>query len=242
MRFVQYFSSSDGNLYAVKNGKGRTLLLECGVRWARVQKAIDYSLIGIDGCLLTHEHKDHSKSLKYLLEAGVKVYSSRDTFAALGIERHHNMVQLHNGTMTNPFRAGEFEVGFWRANHDAVDPLIFVVRCDDPSEFLLFAPDTSYVTQRFKMAFDIIAIECSYDKRILQGRIDEGAISDPLAKRLLTSHAEKSAAMEYLSKCCDLSKCHEIHLLHMSRGNIDRERTRREFERKFLIETIISER
>jgi hypothetical protein len=58
-----------------------------------------------------------------------------------------------------------------------------------------------------------------------------------LAKRLLTSHMEKQNAMNYLQEFCDLSKCRQIHLLHCSGDNMDKEKVRIEFEKKFFIET-----
>ena len=90
-----------------------------------------------------------------------------------------------------------------------------------------------------KHPFEIIAIECSYSKDILNKLVKSGEINEVVAKRLLTSHLEKDNTMKYLREFCDLAKCREIHLLHLSGLNIDKETTRREFYEEFFIKTIL---
>ena len=123
------------------------------------------------------------------------------------------------------------------AHHDATEPLFFIVSYD--GEYMLFATDTSHITQRFDLAFKIIAIECCYDKDILQERVDTGDINEEVAKRLLTSHMEKQNCIAYLSECCDLSHCEQIHLLHMSGDNLDKIQARNDIEKRFFIETVV---
>ncbi len=237
MKFKQYYSSSKGNLYTLTSDSGSRLLIECGVTWKKLVQALDHDLSGIEGCLLSHEHFDHSKSVREVMLSGINVYASAGTIQALGIEnerRTHALDELRGGV---PYYFGGFKVSAHDAHHDAEEPLLFTIRYGDKA--MLFATDTSHITQRFKMPFDIIAIECAYDKDILMERVDTKDIDEALAKRLLTSHMEKQNTMRYLMEYCDLSKCREIHLLHMSEGNIDREKTRKEFEDKLFIDTII---
>lgn len=48
-------SSSKGNAYALI-AENEILLLECGMPLKEVKKAIDYNILKIKGCLLSHEH------------------------------------------------------------------------------------------------------------------------------------------------------------------------------------------
>jgi len=236
MKFQQLYSSSFGNLYMVTAANGKRLMIECGVPWAKLQEALDYNLGGIVGCLVSHEHADHSKAVKKVMQAGIDVYSDCDTLDVLDVLDNHRAIPTPSQTL---LRLDSFEVLFFPVNHDAVQPLGFIIRVKESHKFLLFATDTSHITQRFKVPFSIIAIECSYDKDVLQKRVDTKDIDESLARRLLTSHMEKREAMRYLSEFCDLSKCREIHLLHMSGDNLDKEQTKTEFEKKFFIETRI---
>lgn len=236
MTFEQHYSSSRANLYTVTAANGRRLLLECGVRWPVLLKALDYDLDNIDGCLLTHEHADHSKAVRQVMAAGIDVYSSAGTFEALGVKnnRRAKILESYAGA-TNKF----FDCYAFPLNHDAAEPFGFIVREIETNEYLFFASDSSHIKQRFALKFSIIAIGCSYDINILQHRVDTQDINETLAKRLLTSHMEKQTTMKYLAEFCDLYKCRQIHLLHMSADNIDKQATKSEFEKKFFIETVI---
>lgn len=48
-------SGSNGNAYALI-AKKEIMLLECGMPLKEVKKAIDYNILKIKGCLLSHKH------------------------------------------------------------------------------------------------------------------------------------------------------------------------------------------
>ena len=228
MKFDQLYSSSSGNLYLATAANGRRLMIECGVTWPKLQKALNYDLSGIVGCFVSHSHADHSKAVRDVMKAGIDVFASAGTFDALGIENERRAKVITNLTITS---FGEvFRVKSVATNHDVAESMGFVVECDD--EYLLFATDTAYITQRFELLFSIIAIECSYDREILQRCVESGDINEEVAKRLLSSHMSKNAAMTYLEKFCDLSKCREIHLLHCSGDNLDKDQAVIDFQKK----------
>lgn len=170
------------------------------------------------------------------MRAGIDVYSSRGTFEALGATRSRRakIVPCYVGITNKTFDSYAFPI-----IHDAKEPFGYIVRDVSTNEYLFFAPDAGFIKQRFALKFSIIAIECSFDIKILQHRVDTQDINEGLAKRLLNSHMEKRVTLNYLTEFCDLSRCREIHLLHLSRGNIDAEKTCKEVEDKLFIETII---
>ncbi len=235
MTFEQIYSGSSGNLYIVTANDGKRLIIDMGVSWKKFVKALDYNLSNtVVGALANHSHSDHTKCIKDVMKAGIEVFASPETFEALGIVGERRAIPLPPRLW---YRRGDFNFMGYESNHDVPGSYLFVVQCDD--EFLLFATDCSHITQQFKLPFSIIAIECSYDKDILQQRVESGEIHEEVAKRLLTSHMEKSETMRYLDKFCDLSRCRSIHLLHMSRENIIAEDVRREIEKEFFIKTYI---
>jgi phosphoribosyl 1,2-cyclic phosphodiesterase len=170
------------------------------------------------------------------MKAGIEVYASYGTLEQLDI------AGKRKATCLNPYAhdfetIGSFKVFSYDSHHDARMPLLFCIEAD--GEYLLFATDTSFITQKFWFPFSIIAIECSFDKDVLANRVKEKTINEVLAKRLLTSHMEKSHAMDYIAEYCDTSKCQEIHLLHLSGDNLNKRQTRQEFDDRFMIDTII---
>ena len=235
MKFESFYSSSRANLYVVTASNGQRLLIECGCTWKKLLEALNYDLSNIAGCLLSHEHKDHSKAVEDVLENGIDVYASHGTFEALGVV-HRRAVRIHDKETC--IISPDFSCFPFNVLHDATEPMGFIIKSDN--ERLLFATDTSHIKQRFGLAFTTIALSCSYDADVLHKREADGDINTELAKRLLASHMEKQAAMDYIDKYCNLSKLTEIHLLHLSRSNIDAEKTRKEFEDKFFVKTLIA--
>jgi phosphoribosyl 1,2-cyclic phosphodiesterase len=235
MNFKQLYSSSKGNLYIVESNNGKQLMLECGVKWKYLQKALNYDLSRIEACLLTHDHKDHCRAINDVCKAGIDVYSTDPTYQqCCAVPTHrHKVVSFEKLTKLESFHIIPFGV-----NHDAADPLGFVIREKATGEFILFATDTSHITVKLDYPFSIVAIECSYSKEVLTAMVESGEVNETLAKRLLTSHMEKQVCMDHLDKF-DLSKCHEIHLLHLSGRNIDKQETKEEFEKRYFREIII---
>lgn len=48
-------SSSCGNCYLLK-AENETLIVECGIKFKEIQKAMNFNISHIVGCLVTHEH------------------------------------------------------------------------------------------------------------------------------------------------------------------------------------------
>ena len=79
-------TGSVGNCYALTCGNHH-LLLDVGVHYKEIQKALDYDIIGIDAALVTHVHGDHVSGVKYWLTMGVDVLSSKQVVEAYpGVE------------------------------------------------------------------------------------------------------------------------------------------------------------
>lgn len=234
MEFIQHYSSSRGNLYAVRSASGRRLLIECGVSWEKLLKSLDWRLDDISGCLVSHSHGDHCnrRSVSRLCLCGIPVYASEGTIESSSLPCRS--LPLERIVGIGPFQVLPFET-----HHDCYGSIGFVVRVD--KEYLLFATDTSHIHYQFKYPFSILALECSYDREILQYRVDTGDIEEHLAKRLLTSHMEKDDAIRYIDEFCDLSRCRKIHLLHLSEKNIDPDTVKKDFFTRFFldIETIL---
>jgi ribonuclease BN (tRNA processing enzyme) len=236
MKFIQHFSGSRGNMYEIISEDGHRLMIDMGVNWKTIQTTLGFDLNYIDAWLVDHLHKDHSKALLNVLAAGIDVYASAETLSdqnALDKRRAYAVSDKTLITMIDGFQVYCFEV-----EHDCPGCLGFIVREIETDEYLLFATDTAYLRQKFSYKFSIIAIECSYDHAMLHAQVELGAIHETVAKRLLTSHMEWHRTLEYLRDHCDLEKCREIHLLHMSGDRIDKAAVCQEIESQLFIKTM----
>jgi len=234
MKFNQHYSSSAGNLYEIMSVNGERLLIEAGVVWPKMRRALNNDLHNIQGCLLSHEHADHSKAAKDVMKAGIDIYASYGTLRELDLleERRAKLLRPEKLTMVGNFSVMPFPV-----RHDAAEPMGFIIIADNKA--LLFLTDTGSLDYTFRTPFEIVAIECSYNKKYLQKRVDKGEIPKTVAKRLLLNHMEESETLRTLQNFINLDKCREIHLLHLSADNINKERVKKKFEKELMIETII---
>jgi len=182
---------------------------------------------------------DHAKAAEDILKAGIDLYASEGTLR--GIEESLHLHRRAHILRDKELRTIDetFEVFPFAVHHDATEPLGFIVHDRSSEEHLLFVTDTSHITQRFGVAFNIIAISASYDKDVLAGRVERQKINETLAKRLLVSHTEWRVAKRYVKEFCNLSQCREIHLLHCSSDNMDKKMVRKDIEESLFIKTFL---
>src|SRR5690625_843746 len=153
-------SGSAGNAYLISDGHTQ-VLLECGISFREIQIALGFKTSNIAGCLISHEHKDHTKGLKEVLQAGIDVYASQGTIEQKGI-KHHRLKAIKP---KEQFSIGTWTVLPFDVEHDVSEPLGFLLM-NQQGEKLLFATDTFYVRYKFK-GLTHIMIECNYSMDIL---------------------------------------------------------------------------
>ena len=216
-------SSSKGNSYILSSPTG-SLLIEAGIPWKEILKGLDYDISKVVGCLISHEHKDHSKAVDDVMRAGIDVFMSGGTMD-LWPEFNYRRYLISNKRM---FAVGDFMIIPFDVQHDANEPLGFLIRYRPTGEKLLFITDSYYSKYKFK-GLNYIMVECNYIKETLDENIENGYINEAMKPRLLQSHFSLENVKEFL-KANDLSQCREIVLLHLSDRNSDSERMIREVE------------
>ena len=216
-------SSSSGNCYYVTDGV-TPLLLECGIPFPKIQQATNFGISKLGGVLVTHEHKDHSKALVEMLRNGANVYCSAGTKQALKIPNHY---RLHTVKPLEKFTIGTWQILPFDVQHDAAEPLGYLLISWVTGERLLFATDTYYIKYRFQGALDYVMVECNYAMDILNHNIATGKINPLQKPRLLKSHFEIGNVKAFL-RAQNLTQVKEIWLLHLSDGNSNEERFKRE--------------
>jgi phosphoribosyl 1,2-cyclic phosphodiesterase len=213
-------SSSKGNCYHITDGS-TPILLECGIRFKDIQKQLNFKTSDLEGCLVTHEHKDHCAGLQDVLKAGINCYMSAGTAEAIGIKHH----RIKTVEAKKQFTIGTWTILPFDVQHDVSEPYGFLLM-NKQGEKLLFATDTYYIRYRF-LGLTHIMIECNYSIKILNENIAAGRVPRVMKKRLLRSHFSLENVKDFLS-ANDLSKVQEIWLLHLSDNNSDARLFKRE--------------
>lgn len=204
-------SGSTGNCYRISDGT-TALLLEAGLPLKKIKQGCDFDLPA--ACLITHEHGDHSKSVRDLISAGVDVFCSFGTADKLNILAERGVFTLNENRLCE---YGSYEIFGFKVHHDAAEPFGYIIESVKTGERLLFMTDSYYTEYRFPHLTHIM-IEANYSV--------ENITDDPRRTRLRKSHMSIEHCLEFL-KANDLSRCREIWLIHLSQSNGDAEEFKR---------------
>lgn len=217
IEFRALASSSEGNAYLVTHEGSAPLLIDCGIRFAEIQQALDFKVSGLAGCLISHAHGDHCKAVKDLLKMGVDCFASPQTWDSLQIFNHQAWNARHMERW--PIRETGWAITPFDAVHDLEGTLGFVVDHKVSGERLVYLTDSAYSRHRFE-GVTIFAVECNHSSEIMRDRARSGSLDTDRYKRVSTTHMSVERLIGML-EANDLSQCREIHLLHLSDGNSD---------------------
>jgi phosphoribosyl 1,2-cyclic phosphodiesterase len=217
-------SSSKGNSYILSSPTG-SLLIECGLPFKEIQKGLDFNLSNVQACLVSHEHKDHCKAVKELTLAGIDCYMSMGTLETMERLNSHRLMPVISGMQ---FDVNDFTILPFDTEHDAAQPLGYLIKYKPTRERILFLTDSYYSRYKF-VGLNYILIECNYIKETLDANIEAGLIDERMKPRLLQSHFSLEHVKEFL-QANDLSQCREIILLHLSDSNSDAARMIKEIK------------
>ena len=235
MKLKVLASGSSGNCYILESPTG-SLVIELGLPWREVLKGLNFDLSSVVGAIVSHEHLDHSKAISKALKAGIDVWASEGTADTLSIKHY----RLNRAESRQQFKIGDFLILVFETEHDATEPLGFLIQYIPTGYRLLFATDTYYLKYKFRNLHGI-AIECNYIKETLDENIENGYISQASKPRLLQSHMSLENLKEFL-KANDLSNCQNIALLHLSSRNSDSKRMVEEIEKLTGIEAEVAKK
>lgn len=223
MRLTIINSNSLGNAYILEN-EHEALLIECGVQFDKIKQALNFNYRKVVGCIVTHEHKDHCKSVKEVMAAGINVYSTFGSLNAMGVSIAHRANAIIPG---QSFLLGEYKILPFSVKHDCADPVGYLINHAECGN-VLFLTDSYYCEYTFKGLNNII-IEANYCQTILDKRLNDGANPLFLRDRVITSHMSLDTCKQTL-QANDLSQVNNIVLIHLSDGNSDAGRFKKEVQ------------
>lgn len=213
-------SGSSGNCY-LADFNGTKILLEAGLPFKKIQKALNYKVSEVEACLVTHEHLDHAKSVKYLARAGVNIYMTAGTGLALN-EYSHRIKIFATKTGLSQYRGVKIKdllIQPFQAVHDVREPVNFYISDRNTGESLLFVTDTAYMKYKIPDV-DVLMVECNYVKSILDKKVDDGELNISLRNRIVRNHMSLETLLEAL-KGVNLKRLRKTYVIHLSDSNSD---------------------
>ncbi|MDR2513830.1 MAG: hypothetical protein LBD02_01315 [Christensenellaceae bacterium] len=205
MLLTPYASSSRGNLYEVSDGRTR-LLVECGLPLKKIHRLLDRPVTDYAACLVTHEHKDHSKAVGELLSRGVPCYMTQGTKDALGDEAAFATVVRYGKKV----EIGSFSVKAFATAHDCAEPCGWLIHSTTTVERLVFATDTAFIRYRFPGLTEA-AVECNYS----ESQLVQSELPPQVIDRIRATHMSFEQAGRWLVSN-DLIGVRKVWLLHLS--------------------------
>lgn len=187
-------SGSSGNCYMLENDS-EVLVIEAGIPFMEVKKALDFNIGKIVGVVASHSHGDHAKYTAEYEKAGIPVFRPYES----DMERQ---VRTY----------GEFVIKSFPLVHD-VPCCGFLIEHPDTGK-VLYASDTEYIKYRFRNLNHIL-IECNYSKDL----IPEDAVN---RSHVMAGHMELQTVLEFL-RANNSPALRSAGLLHMSAINSDPE-------------------
>ena len=223
-------SSSDGNCYVIGNDTD-AILLECGLTFKEIQKGLDFNLAKVQACVITHNHDDHMKGFKGVLQSGIPLYCSEGTAKAKGLtpERYDRLT--HGSTRV----IGKWTVRSFSVDHDVPEPLGFIITHPDAGK-ILFVTDT-YILRHDLSAFhfDCIMIEANYCEDIAK-QIRESKGNKYVEARRLKQHMSFQTALRTLERL-PIHSGAQIVLIHLSDGMTHAKRFEQVTQERFGVPT-----
>lgn len=210
-------SGSSGNCY-LANINGTQLLIECGLPFKAIQKALNFKLSSIEACLVTHEHIDHSKAVKDLIKNSINVYATKGTFDALNVKSHRAILFPKDTEDTYCYMFfNRFCILPFQAIHDAQEPVSFYIKDIHTKESLLFVTDTAYMPYKIPNV-DVLMVECNYVKNVINTNLKNESLNLILRNRIVKNHMSLETLLNAL-KQANLSNLKKIYVLHLSDAN-----------------------
>lgn len=194
MRLTVVGSGSSGNSYILETDK-EALVIDAGVRFMEVKKALRFQVRKIAGVIVTHKHGDHAAYAHEYKEAGIPVFQP------------YEMESLRQS-----IRYGGFRIQSWEAVHN-VPCVGYLIDHDDMGR-LLYATDTEYVKYRFKGVTHFL-IEANYAEEYVNR-------DEPKYLHVLTGHMSLPTTIGCIEANMSEQTKH-ITLCHLSAGNADPE-------------------
>ena len=87
-------TGSSGNCYTLTSESGETLILDCGIPIKEIKKGLNWNIRNVVGCIVSHVHSDHSKSLNDFNDMGILVFAPYEKLNRIFTQKYTENLRL----------------------------------------------------------------------------------------------------------------------------------------------------
>ena len=193
MKLRTLATGSSGNCYLLES-ENEILILEAGIPFIQILRAIDFKRKNVVGCVISHSHGDHAKHLQDYRMNAVPCFTPYTT------------------DKPKPRTYGGFKIQPLKLEHNVVT-YGFLINHTELGKFL-YITDTSYCKYKFK-GLNSILIECNHNLNLL----DENASN---YEHSVADHMSLQTCKDFI-KVNNNVFLDNVILCHMSDKNINEE-------------------
>jgi phosphoribosyl 1,2-cyclic phosphodiesterase len=200
-------TGSTGNCYTLTSDSGETLILDCGIPIKEIKKGLNWNIKNVVGCIVSHVHSDHSKSVKDFESMGIPVFTP--------------YISLEPMSMGREFKIQAFDLttvdGRWtHTNADGSECPCFGFLITHPEMGkTLYITDTELIKWKFK-GINHILLGVNYDKDLID-RDNAGK-----ANHVFRGHLSIDTACDFV-KANHSDSLQNVIMCHLSSENSDRD-------------------
>lgn len=201
-------TGSTGNCYLLTSNSGETLILDCGIPIKEIKKGLDWNIRNVVGCIVSHVHSDHSKSVKDFKAMGIPVFAPY-----LG----DSCKSMNMGEFTvKPFDLTTIDGSWTHTNADGTPcPIFGFLITHKEMGRMLYITDCELIKWRFK-DINHILIGVNYDKDLID-RDNTGK-----ANHVFRGHLSIDTACDFV-KANYSDSLQNVIMCHLSSENADRD-------------------
>jgi phosphoribosyl 1,2-cyclic phosphodiesterase len=200
-------TGSTGNCYTLTSDSGETLILDCGIPIKEIKKGLDWNIRNVVGCIVSHAHSDHSKSVK--------------DFEAMGIPVFTPYISLKPMRMGKEFKIQAFDLttidGSWtHTNADGTPcPIFGFLITHKEMGRMLYITDCELIKWKFKNVNHVL-LGVNYDKDLID-RDNAGK-----ANHVFRGHLSIDTACDFV-KANYSDSLQNVIMCHLSSENSDKD-------------------
>lgn len=206
MRLKCLGSSSAGNCYLLTSESGETLILDCGIPIKEIKKGLNWNIKNVVGCIVSHVHSDHSKSLNDFKSMGIPILTPYLS---------NSCKSMNMGEFTvKPFDLTTID-GSWthtNANGEPCPIYGFLITHKEMGR-MLYITDCNLIKWRFK-DINHILLGVNYDKDLID-RDNTGK-----ANHVFRGHLSIDTACDFV-KANYSDSLQNVIMCHLSDSNSD---------------------
>lgn len=198
-------SGSSGNCYLLESDT-ECLVIEAGLPFKAVKKALNFNISKIVGVLVSHSHGDHAGRVHEYETAGIPVFKPYEKWTNIDLKKRSLF-------MVGTFDLTDKQGRFMHNNSDGSECPCYGFYISHPEMgSLIYATDCEFIKWQFS-ELNHILVEANYSADL----IDPGAVN---RNHVLTGHMELQTTLDFL-KTNNNPELRNVILCHLSSNNAD---------------------